>query len=53
MSGVELTEVVRTRFPDMRIIVVSGRPADRLPDDVVFFAKPYGNHIDQVLRGHR
>jgi two-component system, cell cycle response regulator CpdR len=42
MSGVELATTARLEHPDVRVIVVSGRPPpNALPDGVVFFAKPF------------
>jgi two-component system, cell cycle response regulator CpdR len=42
MTGIELVERGREINPDLRVIVMSGRPPTRdLPDGVTFFAKPF------------
>ena len=44
MCGMKLALCVRDRWPPIRLIVVSGQRAagvDDLPDDVLFFTKPY------------
>jgi CheY-like chemotaxis protein len=42
MDGLKLAHAVRSRWPPIKIIVVSGRGlASELPTDIRFFAKPY------------
>jgi CheY-like chemotaxis protein len=44
MDGLRLAAAVRDRWPPIRIIVTSGHlrgDPTNLPDDAVFFAKPY------------
>ena len=44
IDGLELAEVVNTRWPLVRLIITSGRiaiPNDEVPDDGVFIGKPY------------
>jgi two-component system, response regulator PdtaR len=44
MNGIELTHVIRDRWPGVGVVVTSGRQRpgqDDLPDEVVFLAKPY------------
>jgi two-component system, response regulator PdtaR len=44
MNGIALAHVIRHRWPGIGVIVTSGRQRpgpDDLPDEVVFFAKPY------------
>ncbi|RXF69221.1 response regulator [Hansschlegelia zhihuaiae] len=44
MDGLELAEVVHSRWPDKRLIVTSGHaviPNENLPDDGKFVTKPY------------
>ena len=44
MNGIELTHVIRDRWPGIGVVVTSGRQRpgpDDLPDEVVFLAKPY------------
>lgn len=42
MDGLKLAHAVRSRWPPIKIIVVSGRGlASELPKDVRFLAKPY------------
>lgn len=50
VSGIDLAESVRGRYPDTRIILVSGHARSqlpRLPDYVQFLPKPY--RIKQLL----
>jgi CheY-like chemotaxis protein len=48
MSGVELAEFARARFPHLNVIIVSGRERPVLPPHVHFFTKPYMVH--ELLR---
>jgi CheY-like chemotaxis protein len=42
MDGLKLAHAVRSRWPTIKIIVVSGRGLEsELPTDIRFFAKPY------------
>jgi CheY-like chemotaxis protein len=44
MNGLELATVVRERWPQVDIVLTSGKmyaPEDALPDGAVFFHKPY------------
>ena len=42
MNGVELAHTARQSFPELRILVTSGKPTTlRLPDGAKFFAKPW------------
>jgi CheY-like chemotaxis protein len=41
MSGVELAGFAKTRFPHLKVLVVSGREQPVLPPDTRFFPKPY------------
>ncbi len=44
MDGLRLAATVRDRWPHVRIMITSGvrePKADELPDDSLFFAKPY------------
>ncbi len=55
MTGIELVERAREINPDLRVIVMSGRPPARdLPDGVTFFAKPfYPIELIRELSGDR
>jgi DNA-binding NtrC family response regulator len=55
MTGIELVERGREINPDLRVIVMSGRPPARdLPDGVTFFAKPfYPIELIRELSGDR
>ena len=55
MTGIELVERAREINPDLRVIVMSGRPpAHDLPDGVTFFAKPfYPIELIRELSGDR
>jgi CheY-like chemotaxis protein len=41
MTGIELAEFARNRFPWLKIVVMSGREKPDLPEGTVFLAKPY------------
>ncbi|MBR1120431.1 response regulator [Bradyrhizobium lablabi] len=41
MSGLELARKARQLHPEIRVIVISGRPTPAVPDGVTFFAKPF------------
>jgi CheY-like chemotaxis protein len=46
MDGLKLAHAVRSRWPPIKIIVVSGRgPESELPKDVRFLAKPYQTEV--------
>lgn len=50
MDGIMLAICIRERWPDIQIIITSGRPwpaETKLPNDMVFFSKPYRQ--DRVL----
>lgn len=42
LDGLELAELVHDRWPDIKLVLTSGRPLDRdIPDDGAFLRKPY------------
>ena len=41
MTGAELAAFTQRRYPNVRILVTSGNPAPRLPDEVTFMPKPW------------
>jgi len=41
MSGAELAEIAKARFPDMLVIVTSGSHAPALPAGAMFMQKPW------------
>lgn len=42
MDGLSLAELVHAKWPDIRLVVTSGRGLERpLPDDGAFLTKPY------------
>jgi DNA-binding NtrC family response regulator len=41
MSGVELAEYARRKYPQMNIIVMSGKQVKRLPAHTTFLQKPF------------
>jgi CheY-like chemotaxis protein len=55
MDGLKLAHAVRNRWPQIKIIVTSGRELlteDDLPEGGRFFAKPYDpTEICKALRG--
>jgi CheY-like chemotaxis protein len=52
MSGIELLEVVRKRFPQIPVIVISAVPADEMPEEVVADAYYHKNGFgfEQLLQ---
>jgi two-component system, response regulator PdtaR len=54
MTGVHLAEIVNERWPDIRLVVTSGRANlkdDNLPDDGRFIEKPYTpEDVSEVLQ---
>lgn len=51
VSGIELAEVVRLKYPESKVILVSGHARaqlQELPDNVTFLPKPY--RIHQLLQ---
>jgi FixJ family two-component response regulator len=40
-SGLELAKFARSQFPNLKIVVVSGRQRREIPSDVTFIQKPW------------
>jgi DNA-binding NtrC family response regulator len=40
-SGVELAQFAKRKFPDLNVVMVSGRGSPRIPDNTRFLMKPY------------
>lgn len=51
MSGVELAEYAKRRFPCLNVVMVSGKGPPYVPQDIQFFLKPYRPRelLDAVL----
>ena len=41
MSGVQLAEYAKRKFPHLKVILVSGKNPSYLPQDTTFLLKPY------------
>jgi CheY-like chemotaxis protein len=41
MSGVELAEYAKRKFPSLNVVMVSGKGPPYIPQDTHFFLKPY------------
>lgn len=41
MSGLELAQFAKRKFPDLNVVMVSGRGSPDLPPDTRFLMKPY------------
>lgn len=44
VDGIQLAMMIRSRWPSIKVIIVSGHvtdPLDKIPTDTVFFGKPY------------
>jgi FixJ family two-component response regulator len=52
MSGVELAQYAKRKFPDLNVVMVSGHGPPYVPHDTYFFMKPYEPQelLDAVLR---
>jgi len=52
MSGVELAQYAKRRFPGMNVVMISGRSPPYIPQDTHFLMKPYEPQqlLEAVLR---
>jgi DNA-binding NtrC family response regulator len=52
MSGVELAQYAKRKFPDLKVVLVSGHGPPPVPPDTHFLMKPYEPQqlLDAVLR---
>jgi DNA-binding NtrC family response regulator len=52
MSGVELAQFAKRRFPNLNVVMVSGRGAPYVPHNTHFLMKPYmpDDLLDAVLK---
>jgi DNA-binding NtrC family response regulator len=52
MSGVELAQYAKRKFPDLNVVLVSGHGPPPIPHDTHFLMKPYKLQqlLDAVLR---
>ena len=52
MSGVELAQFAKRKFPDLNVVMVSGHGPPHVPQDTHFLLKPYEPQqlLDVVLR---
>jgi len=52
MSGLELAQYARIQFPNLNVVIISGRDPPYLPQDAHFLMKPYRARelLDAVLR---
>lgn len=41
MSGVELAQYAKRKFPNINVVIVSGRSPPYIPHDTLFLLKPY------------
>ena len=54
MSGTELAEYARQRYPQMNIIIISGKQVNRLPLHATFLHKPFAPFLLlEAVRGSR
>jgi CheY-like chemotaxis protein len=51
MSGLELAQYAKRKFPDLNVVIVSGRDPPFVPQDARFLRKPYQARelLDAVL----
>jgi two-component system cell cycle response regulator CpdR len=52
MTGAELAMKARQRFPDLKVVVTSGRNAPNLPEGTMFMPKPW-RPLDIVREAER
>jgi FixJ family two-component response regulator len=53
MSGIELAEYARGRFPKMNVIIISGQPVNPLPARATFLHKPFpATRLIEAVRGN-
>jgi FixJ family two-component response regulator len=52
MSGLDLAQYARIQFPNLNVVIISGRDPPYLPQDARFLMKPYRARelLDAVLR---
>ena len=52
MSGVELAQYAKRKFPDLKVVMVSGHGPPYVPQDTYFLMKPYEPQqlLEAVLR---
>lgn len=43
MSGVELAQYAKRRFPHINVVMISGHSPPRIPHDTHFFLKPFSS----------
>jgi DNA-binding NtrC family response regulator len=43
MSGVELAQYAKRRFPHINVVMISGNSPSHIPQDTHFFLKPYSS----------
>lgn len=48
MSGVELAQFAKSRFPRLNVVLISGNGIPRIPRDTFFIMKPY--QPEELLR---
>jgi DNA-binding NtrC family response regulator len=52
MSGIELAEYAKRKYPDLNVIVMSGRDTPTLPRDTQFLQKPFRpSELLQAING--
>jgi CheY-like chemotaxis protein len=53
MSGLELAAIARERFPELKVIVTSGKTRpESMPDDATYLQKPW-RALDLIQRAQR
>ena len=52
MSGLELADKAKARFPGMTVIITSGRACPRVPKDTRFLPKPW-NALDILMEAEK
>jgi hypothetical protein len=52
MPGLELAQAAKGNFPDLNVVIVSGRDPPYVPQDAMLLMKPYqpSELLDAVLR---
>jgi DNA-binding NtrC family response regulator len=52
MSGLELADKAKARYPEMTVIITSGRACPSVPKDTRFLAKPW-NALDILVEAEK
>ena len=52
MTGLDLAELARRRYPDLTLVVTSGRACPKMPRETFFLPKPW-SALDVIIQAER